>query len=211
VRACGTIHLPASLRIECNVWLESGHALLTGVSGGGKTTLLRTLAALHPCDSCEITVATPFTLVMQEGACFPHMTPRENIAYGLAHLPIAQREQRTGELVRLLGLESLASRKAATLSGGEQQRVALARALAPRPKLLLLDEPLTALDETTRAAVRYAVLEYARSWAISVVLITHDETDIADCCNTPGPWTRWHAQRRGETCRIENTVAAASV
>ena len=136
---------------------------LVGPSGCGKTTLLRLIAGLEQPDrgtivrdGREITTLPPahrrVGLVFQDYALFPHLTVTGNIEYGLKvqRLPAPDRRQRLAELLALFGLEGLAHRQIQHLSGGEKQRVALARALAPKPLLLLLDEPFSALDYSLR-------------------------------------------------------------
>ena len=169
-----------------------------GPSGCGKTTLLRAVAGfVRPAAGSVrvdgVTVAgtgpdgtrwTPperrgIGYVAQEGALFPHLSVADNVAFGL---PRAQRRDRdgtrarVGALLELAGLDPrLASRRPHELSGGQQQRVALARALAPRPRLVLLDEPFSALDAGLRAATRAAVREALDATGVTVVLVTHDQ------------------------------------
>uniref|UniRef100_A0A7V2F7H2 Molybdenum ABC transporter ATP-binding protein n=1 Tax=Rhodothermus marinus TaxID=29549 RepID=A0A7V2F7H2_RHOMR len=165
--------------------------VLFGASGSGKTTLLRCLAGLERPDAGYIRLggetwydaATGYHLppqrrgigfVFQDYALFPHQTVAQNIAFGLGHLSKAERQRRVEELLALLELEGLADRYPAQLSGGQQQRVALARALAPRPRLLLLDEPLSALDGPTREVLRRKLRRWLATLGIPAVLVTHD-------------------------------------
>lgn len=167
-----------------------------GPSGCGKTTLLRLIAGLERLDTGRIEIAgrdvskLPISardvgIVFQSYALFPHLTAFENVAYGLR----AQRAKheairaRVGELLELVGLPHLHARYAAQLSGGEQQRVALARALALSPALLLLDEPLSALDAKVRSSLRGELKELQRRVGVTTIMVTHDQEEaltIAD-------------------------------
>lgn len=189
-------------------------AILTGPSGSGKTTLLRVLAGLdlpdlpHPREPLDApNAAEPADILMtprvagmvfQESACFPHLTVQQNIIYGLGNLSFSRRELRAAHLRRLLGLDRLASTCCSALSGGERQRVALARSLAPVPQLLLLDEPLSSLDATTRTAVRRGLAQELAELAIPAILVTHEPSDAADFPHAH----HWHATRSGDICTI---------
>lgn len=168
--------------------------VLFGPSGSGKTTVLRCIAGLDApgrgtirfrgetwFDS-EAKVAAPpqrrgVGLVFQEAALFPHLTVSENLAYGLFALSRAGRESRTLEVARLCGLEPLLGRRPGELSGGERQRAALARALAPRPRLLLLDEPLSALDVPAREELRGELRRVLEGSGVPAILVTHDRAE----------------------------------
>lgn len=159
-----------------------GYALLIGPTGSGKTTLLETVAGhqrpskgrvwLH---GEEITTRAPerrgVGFVYQDHLLFPHLSVGENIAYGLQD---AGRGARVTELAEALGIGPLLGRGVARLSGGERQRVALARALAPRPRVLLLDEPFAALDPSTRAALRRSLLTLQRTERVTILQVSHD-------------------------------------
>ncbi|HTV05114.1 MAG TPA: ATP-binding cassette domain-containing protein [Acidobacteriaceae bacterium] len=170
--------------------LRSRWTVLFGASGAGKTTLLRILAGLtHPTagsirlgqtqllDTKRNIHLAPgarhIGFVLQRAALFPHLTARENIAFGLHDWTRPAREARVEELLRLFEIESLAARKPRHLSGGECQRIALAQALAPRPGLLLLDEPFNALDAKTRAFV----IEKLRTTEVPVLYVSHSVAD----------------------------------
>ena len=182
----------------------SGEATVTvlfGASGAGKTTVLRCLAGLEQPDEGTIRfdgelwsdatepVFVPARgrrvgFVPQEYALFPHLSVGRNIAYGLrgrapgaATLGETERRARISETVRWLGLEGLEKRLPAELSGGQQQRVALARAVVTRPRLLLLDEPLSALDAPTRIRLRGDLRHTLRQFGIPTLLVTHDRTE----------------------------------
>ena len=164
---------------------------LFGPSGAGKTLTLQCLAGLVTPDAGTIVVdgrvffdaAAGVNLppqrrrigyVFQGYALFPHLTVAENVAFGLRDRPRAERRRRAGEVLERLGLGEVADRHPRELSGGQQQRVALGRALAPDPELLLLDEPLSALDAPLRRQLREELGRLIREWGKTVVLVTHD-------------------------------------
>ena len=161
---------------------------LLGPSGCGKSTLLRAIAGLEPLAGGQICwdgadlARVPvhhrgFGLMFQDGVLFPHRDVAGNIGYGLqrAGLDRATIGARVGELLELVGLPGYGTRRVATLSGGEAQRVALARALAPRPRLLLLDEPLAALDRTLRERLLTDLRHVLTSTGTTAVFVTHDQ------------------------------------
>ena len=161
-----------------------------GPSGCGKTTLLRCIAGLEEQDSGEIIQAgrdvsrlapaqRDFGIVFQSYALFPNLTAARNIAYGLENmkLPRSQIQARVRELLELVGLTEFASKYPAQLSGGQQQRVALARALALSPGLLLLDEPLSALDARVRASLRTELALLQRRIGVTAIMVTHDQEE----------------------------------
>jgi molybdate transport system ATP-binding protein len=164
---------------------------LFGPSGAGKTLTLQCLAGLARPDAGRITVdGTVFFdsergihvrpqdrrlgYVFQGYALFPHLTVADNVGFGLGHWPRAERRRRVGEVLERLELLGLADRRPAGLSGGQQQRVALGRALAADPALLLLDEPLSALDAPLRRQLRGELGRIVRDWGTATVLVTHD-------------------------------------
>ncbi|NKC33163.1 ABC transporter ATP-binding protein [Falsiroseomonas selenitidurans] len=161
-----------------------------GPSGCGKTTLLRAIAGLDPAtsgrivqDGRDITGLPPsardFGIVFQSYALFPNLNVSENIAYGLRGKawPRSRRQQRVAELLTLVGLADQATKYPAQLSGGQQQRVALARALANEPGLLLLDEPLSALDAIVRLHLRQEIRALQRRLGVTTVMVTHDQEE----------------------------------
>ncbi len=167
--------------------------VVMGPTGAGKTLLLQLIAGLHYPDSgriildgVDVTYTPPekrsIGYVPQNYALFPHMSVRENIAYGLRIRGYSGREadKAVEELSRKLGISHLLERRIPTLSGGEQQRVALARALAIKPNLLLLDEPLGALDVETREEIREYLKGVRRSMGFTAIHVTHDFVEAAD-------------------------------
>ncbi len=161
---------------------------LLGPSGCGKTTLLRILCGIERADrgrvlldGQDITRASPaerrFGIVFQSYALFPNLSALDNVAYGLRGLLRERREARAREMLDLVGLASHALKYPAQLSGGQQQRVALARALAPEPRLLLLDEPLSALDAQVRLNLRSEIRMLAKRLSMPVVMVTHDQEE----------------------------------
>lgn len=181
--------------ITAHLSLDAGQTLiLFGPSGGGKTTILRALAGLHTPDSGSIACAgTPWYdaatstnvsvqerrvgYLFQDYALFPHLSVAANITYGMRRATSTHRATRLTELLDLLDLHAVADRRPAQISGGQAQRVALARALAPGPHLLLLDEPLSALDIPTRAAIRSDLRALLREIGIPTVIVTHERAE----------------------------------
>ena len=163
---------------------------LLGPSGCGKTTLLRMIGGFETTTSGTIFLhgdeiedlppdARPVNTVFQSYALFPHMDVAGNVGFGLRMLgwKAAEVEARVAEMIRLVKLEEFAARRPAQLSGGQQQRVALARAMAPRPRVLLLDEPLSALDLKLRQAMRAELKSLQRETGIAFVFVTHDQEE----------------------------------
>ncbi|MPR35022.1 ATP-binding cassette domain-containing protein [Cytophagaceae bacterium SJW1-29] len=185
--ATGAVALDVSMRIEAGAI-----TILTGPSGAGKTTLLRLVAGLVKPQAGRIAFGSDVWLdtstsiflppqqrkaglVFQDYALFPHLTVRQNLAYALEK---GEAPTRVEELLREMELTQLADRKPHQLSGGQQQRVALARALVPRPRLLLLDEPLSALDRSMRHRLQGYLLKLQQHYQLTVVLVTHDLGEI---------------------------------
>ncbi|HRJ61037.1 MAG TPA: putative 2-aminoethylphosphonate ABC transporter ATP-binding protein [Azospirillaceae bacterium] len=159
-----------------------------GPSGCGKTTLLRIVAGLDQQTAGTIRMkgrdvsrapaaARDYGIVFQSYALFPNLTAAENIGYGLKDMKKPAREARVRELLALIGLPDIAAKYPGQLSGGQQQRVALARALAPSPGLLLLDEPLSALDARVRAHLRRQIRELHDRLGLTTIMVTHDQEE----------------------------------
>jgi iron(III) transport system ATP-binding protein len=170
-----------------------------GESGSGKTTLLRMIAGFDRPDAGTITVndevvddASRYVpperrrigYVAQEGNLFPHLTVGKNIAFGLPRR--ARGGGRVEELLELVGLAGLGKRYPHELSGGQQQRVALARALAPRPEVVLLDEPFSSLDAGLRASLRFDVMRILREQRATTVFVTHDQQEALSVADLAG-------------------------
>jgi len=168
---------------------------LIGPSGCGKTTCLRVLAGLESAtagvvlsEGRDITGLSAAQrrvgMVFQSYALFPNMTVSQNIAFGLSRkTPPAERQRRVEELLQTVGLPGFGDRRPVQLSGGQQQRVAIARALAPEPRVLLLDEPLSALDPQVRERLRGELKDLQRRLGVTTVMVTHDQAEalaIAD-------------------------------
>lgn len=155
-----------------------GFTVLLGASGVGKTSLLKALAGLIPASGTPFNglpiTKRPVGYLPQHYALFPHLSAWRNVAFGLAHLPRAERERQAKDLLAQLGLSAHADKLPRQLSGGQQQRVALARALARRPQLLLLDEPTSALDAATREEVMREVVALIHEVGVPTLAVTHD-------------------------------------
>jgi len=195
LKASFTRTFPQGPTIRGELELELGRFSLTvlfGPSGCGKTTLLRCLAGLETPDHGSIRAADatwfgpgPFVspsrrgigYVFQDSVLFPHLTVAGNIAYGLLGRPREERQRRVAELVELMGLRGLEGRRSRELSGGQRQRVALARALAPRPRLVLLDEPFASLDRSAADLLRHNLRQILRALDVPAVLVTHDPVE----------------------------------
>jgi molybdate transport system ATP-binding protein len=173
----------------------AGFTILFGASGAGKTTLLDCIAGLTTPDSGRISVGDRLLFDSSQGihvavaqrrvgyvfqtlAIFPHMTVRENVGYGLAHFPHAQRAARVDAILHAFRIGSLARRNAREISGGESQRTALARTLVTDPEILLLDEPLAALDAPTKAQIIEDLREWNRAHQIPILYVTHSREEV---------------------------------
>lgn len=213
---------------------------LLGPSGCGKTTLLRMLAGFETPDSGRILLhgqdvaqmpphQRPVNMMFQSYALFPHLNVRDNIAFGLrrAGMPRAEINARVAELVALVRLEGLEKRRPEQLSGGQRQRVALARAVARRPQLLLLDEPLAALDKKLRDSTQRELLALQRKLGLTFIVVTHDQDEAMTLADRIGvmnagklaqvaaprqlyeePRSRWVAEFVGDVNIIEGQIEA---
>jgi putative spermidine/putrescine transport system ATP-binding protein len=216
---------------------------LLGPSGCGKTTTLRLLAGLEDADGGQVTVGgadithvpsnkRDMGMVFQAYSLFPHMTVRDNVAFGLKLRRVGrtERERRAMEMLELVGLTEQAGRYAHQLSGGQQQRVALARALAISPKVLLLDEPLSALDAKVRAQLRDEIRRIQLEVGTTTLFVTHDQEEALAIADRVGvmrdgrieqlgtptdiysrPATAFVAEFVGLTNRLNGTVTGGSV
>src|SRR5437870_12474708 len=213
---------------------------LLGPSGCGKTTLLRLLAGFESPDEGRILLdgkdiaqvlphQRPVNMMFQNYALFPHLSVRDNIAFGLKRAGMARAaiNTRVSEMVALVKLEGLEKRKPDQLSGGQKQRVALARALARRPQLLLLDEPLAALDKKLRESTQLELMELQRRLGMTFVVVTHDQEEAMTMANRIGvmdagrlkqvatprelyeaPASRWVAEVVGHVSLFEGEVTS---
>jgi molybdate transport system ATP-binding protein len=179
-----------SFRLLADFQAKAEVIVLFGPSGSGKSTILRTIAGLVTPNHGVIRLGNLILFdadkginlspmdrrvgyVPQNYALFPHLTVAENVAYGLHRLGTSQRKNRVKQLLTLMRIQELSNRRPENLSGGQQQRVALARALAPQPAILLMDEPLAALDESLRQALRVEIKNIPDRFKIPLLLVTH--------------------------------------
>lgn len=175
---------------DISLSLQDGEILcVLGPSGSGKSTLLRIIAGLEPMQSGDITLDSalmansahcpppeqrPIGLVFQDHALFPHLTVAQNVAFGLGRLAATQRDQIVEQLLNRVGLAALAQRYPHTLSGGQQQRIALVRALAPKPRVMLLDEPFASVDTPLRRQLRQDARQELKQNGTTTIMVTHD-------------------------------------
>ena len=188
---------------------------LLGPSGCGKTTLLRMIAGFEDVTEGEIYLygeeienlppnKRPVNTVFQNYALFPHMTVLDNVAFGLEMLGKSKSDarQRAGEVLEMVQLSQFVERKPLQLSGGQQQRVALARALAPQPKVLLLDEPLSALDLKLRKAMQLELKHLQRDTGITFIFVTHDQEEALTMSDRVAVMSEGELQQLGEAREI---------
>jgi putrescine transport system ATP-binding protein len=225
-----------------NIYEGEFFALL-GPSGCGKTTLLRILAGFEQptegrvlLDGQDLTGVPPHrrpvNMMFQSYALFPHLTVAGNVAFGLKQdrMPKSEIETRVGEMLALVRLDALGERRPHQLSGGQRQRVALARALAKRPKVLLLDEPLSALDRKLREDTRFELMELQERLGLTFIVVTHDQEEAMTVADRIGvmhsgrlvqvappaemyelPNSRWVAGFIGDVNMIEGRVASSGL
>ncbi|HEV3513104.1 MAG TPA: molybdenum ABC transporter ATP-binding protein [Candidatus Sulfotelmatobacter sp.] len=172
-----------------------GFTILFGPSGAGKTTLLDCVAGLSKPDSGHISIAERVLFdssrgtdvaaaqrrcgyVFQNLALFPHLTAEQNVLYGLTHLPVSVRQQRASAILQALRISHLAKRNVREISGGESQRIALARTLVTDPELLLLDEPLAALDAATKSQIIADLRQWNQLHHIPILYVTHSHEEV---------------------------------
>ncbi|MBS0266338.1 MAG: ABC transporter ATP-binding protein [Planctomycetes bacterium] len=201
---------------------------LVGPSGCGKTTILRCLAGLDRPDRGQITCGTELWFdqnrhvnltpqqrrvgyLVQEYALFPHLTLAENVAFGCRGLPRAERQSRVSDLLALLQLQGLESRYPHQISGGQQQRVALARTVAIRPRLLLLDEPLSALDVPTRRELRAELRQLLATWGIPTIVVTHDPGEVQALADAVVVLNEGRMLQHGPVAEVFTQPASAGV
>jgi putrescine transport system ATP-binding protein len=224
-------------RVSLDIAAGEFFALL-GPSGCGKTTLLRMLAGFETPDEGRILLGgrdiaqvlpheRPVNMMFQNYALFPHLNVRDNIAFGLRRAGMARAEinTRVAEMVALVKLDGLEKRKPDQLSGGQRQRVALARSLARRPQVLLLDEPLAALDKKLRESTQFELMELQRRLGMTFIIVTHDQDEAMTVASRIGvmaagrldqvatprelyeaPLSRWIAEFIGEINLFEGQV-----
>jgi putrescine transport system ATP-binding protein len=224
-------------RVSLDIAAGEFFALL-GPSGCGKTTLLRMLAGFETPDEGRILLGgkdiaqvlpheRPINMMFQNYALFPHLNVRDNIAFGLRRAGMAKAEinTRVAEMVTLVKLDGLEKRKPDQLSGGQRQRVALARSLARRPQVLLLDEPLAALDKKLRESTQLELMELQRRLGMTFIIVTHDQEEAMTVASRIGvmdagrldqvatprelyeaPLSRWIAEFIGEVNLFDGEV-----
>ena len=197
---------------------------LLGPSGCGKTTALRLLAGLEQADGGRVVIdgddvtAVPANkrdvgMVFQAYSLFPHMVAWENVAFGLQmrHVGAAERKRRALEVLDLVGLAPYANRYATQMSGGQQQRVALARALAIQPKVLLLDEPLSALDAKVRSRLRDEIRRVQLEVGITTLFVTHDQEEALAIADRVGVMNAGHLEQLGPPTMVYTRPATPFV
>lgn len=197
---------------------------LLGPSGCGKTTLLRMLSGFETPDEGsiriggeEVTHLAPYrrnvNQVFQSYALFPHMTVRENIAFGLRMQKVGKAEtaRRVDEVIALVALDGFEDRRPSQLSGGQRQRVALARAIVPRPSVLLLDEPLSALDAKLRAQMQLELKRLQKHLGMTFVFVTHDQEEALTMSDRIAVFSRGRIEQLGTATEIYHQPATAFV
>ncbi len=205
--------------------VESGKLVcFLGPSGCGKTTLLRVIAGLEVQDAGSIEIGghdvtrlppaqRDFGIVFQSYALFPNLTVVQNVGYGLVNRRKARREiaARVAELLQLVGMPEQGAKYPAQLSGGQQQRVALARALASSPSLLLLDEPLSALDARVRVRLRDEIKTLQRRLGVTTIMVTHDQEEALAMADRIVVMNRGRVEQVGSAAEIYGRPATAFV
>jgi len=220
-RQYGAIHALDGLSIT----LEPGELVaLLGPSGCGKTTALRLVAGLEDADGGRVVVGgrdvthlptnrRDTGMVFQAYSLFPHLTALDNVAFGLRMRRVGspERHRKAGEMLELVGLSALANRFPHQLSGGQQQRVALARALAIRPSVLLLDEPLSALDARVRSQLRDEIRRIQVEVGITTLFVTHDQEEALAIADRVGVMRAGHLEQLGPPVTVYSQPATPFV
>jgi thiamine transport system ATP-binding protein len=210
---------------DVSLSLDAGQVLaILGPSGSGKSTLLRAIAGLEVLDAGRVLwdgadiTAMPvhkrgFALMFQDGQLFAHRTVASNVAYALqiARMPVPQQRDRVAELLALVGLEGFGDRRVTELSGGEQQRVALARSLAARPRLLLLDEPLSSLDRELRERLGHDLRRILVDTGTTAIFVTHDQGEAVLVADRIGIMMDSHLVQLGDAPRVLDEPATPAV
>jgi thiamine transport system ATP-binding protein len=210
---------------DVSLSLDAGQVLaILGPSGSGKSTLLRAIAGLEVLDAGRVLwdgadiTAMPvhkrgFALMFQDGQLFAHRTVASNVAYALqiARMPVPQQRDRVAELLALVGLEGFGDRRVTELSGGEQQRVALARSLAARPRLLLLDEPLSSLDRELRERLGHDLRRILVDTGTTGIFVTHDQGEAVLVADRIGIMMDSHLVQLGDAPRVLDEPATPAV
>lgn len=184
---------------EFSFSMEQGEIVgILGTSGSGKSTLLRLISGLEMPNSGTIKIAGQTVvsekvfvqpedrgvgMVFQDYALFPHMTVKDNILFGMSKLPRNKRKIRLKEMLELVHMDHFSNRYPHELSGGQQQRIALARALAPKPKLLLMDEPFSNLDADLKGEIREELGIILKKANMTCIMVTHDRNDVEAICD----------------------------
>jgi putrescine transport system ATP-binding protein len=203
--------------VSLDIWRGELFCLLGG-SGCGKSTLLRMLAGFETPTSGQILIdgqdmarvppdRRPTNMMFQSYALFPHMTVERNVAYGLLREGKSRAEAyaRVAEMLKLVKLEAFAARKPHQLSGGQRQRVALARALIKQPKVLLLDEPLGALDKKLREETQFELIRIQESLGVTFIVVTHDQDEAMTLATRIGVMTEGIIKQVGEPREVYET------
>jgi molybdate transport system ATP-binding protein len=222
-------HAVGGIELDVGLDVQAGRCLaLAGPSGAGKSTILRLIAGTARPDRGRITHGDDVWVdtsngawlpperrrcgyLFQDYALFPHLSAWRNVAYGLRSAPSSKRRATALSLLGQFGLAHLADAKPATLSGGERQRVALARALAPQPAVLLLDEPLSALDARTRASAGRELAETLGSLDLPVILVTHEFNEAAMLGDEIGVIDHGTIIQRGSASELAAAPASAFI
>lgn len=223
--------LSANMRLAVDASIPAGGFSVTalfGPSGSGKTTILRCLAGLERPDAGRITQGAEtwydhsagidegpsrrrIGLLFQDYALFPHLTVEQNVGYGLRRRPRAERSTRVRAMLQRFDLAAVSQRRPGAISGGEQQRAALARALVLEPRLLLLDEPLSALDAPLRERLRPELRRLLSGFAAPVLLVTHDRLDVIALADRVAVVDRGEIRQIGDVDEVFSRPADARV